>query len=189
MIIQTQSENVKTISAEKIETQETMPRRTINFIICLSVIVLSFSCDNNRVYDAYLSTNDRWHKDSILSFTFKAPDTTKAYNLFINLRNNHSYAYSNLYLITTLTYPHGKAVRDTLEYKMAAPNGALLGSGFSDLKENKLWYKGHLDNFVFSESGDYTLEVQHAMRDNGAVNGMQFLEGVSDIGFRIEHKE
>ena len=35
-----------------------------------------------------------------------------------------------------MNYPNGKVVKDTLEYKMAAPNGELLGTGFSDIKEN-----------------------------------------------------
>lgn len=151
-------------------------------------MLIVLSCDNKQVYDAYQSTANRWHKDSLVQFTFKAPDTVKPYNLFVNLRNTHEYPYSNLYLITTLTYPHGKTVKDTLEYKMAAPNGELLGTGFSDIKENKLWYKGHENQFVFEESGEYTISIEHAMRKNGAVEGDLYLEGVNDVGFRIEQQ-
>jgi len=53
-----------------------------------------------------------------------------------------------------------------------------------DVKENKLWYK---ENVIFNESGDYTVNIQHAMRENGKVNGVEALEGITDIGFRIEH--
>ena len=69
------------------------------------------------VYDQYQSAPDGWQKDTIVSFNFKAPDTIKNYNLFVNLRNNNDYKFSNLFLIVELDYPNGKAVKDTLEYK------------------------------------------------------------------------
>ncbi len=87
-----------------------------------------------------------------------------------------------------MVFPHGKTIKDTLEYKMAEPSGKLLGSGLTDIKENKLWYKGYNTPFVFKESGDYTINIQHAMRENGKVNGVTELEGITDIGFRIENK-
>ena len=59
------------------------------------------------------------------------------------------------------------SIVDTLEYKMAQPNGELLGTGFTDVKENKLWYK---ENFTFNESGTYLIKLQHAMRENGNIN-------------------
>jgi gliding motility-associated lipoprotein GldH len=85
-----------------------------------------------------------------------------------------------------MNYPNGKAITDTLEYKMTEADGKLLGVGFSDIKENKLWYKGYSKPFLFSESGDYKINVQHAMRKNGEVNGVLNLEGITDIGFKIE---
>ena len=88
-----------------------------------------------------------------------------------------------MFLIVEMVFPHGKTLKDTLEYKMADPNGALLGTGASGIKENKLWYK---EEVVFSEAGEYTVNIQHAMRENGKVNGVIALEGITDIGFRIE---
>ena len=71
---------------------------------------------------------------------------------------------------------------------MAAPNGELLGKGFSDVKESKLWYKGYENDFIFSEKGVYKVNVQHAMRKNGEIEGVQNLEGITEVGFRIEKK-
>jgi gliding motility-associated lipoprotein GldH len=148
--------------------------------------VFFLSCDNKRVYDSYQSIPKKWHKDSVVSFNLEAPDTTRAYNLFVNLRNNHEYPYNNLFLITKIIFPHGKTIKDTLEYKMAAPDGKLLGTGFSDIKENKLWFKGFNTPFVFKEPGTYTVEIQHAMRQNGEVEGLLYLEGINDVGLRVE---
>ena len=85
-----------------------------------------------------------------------------------------------------MDFPHGKKVTDTLEYEMAKADGSLLGTGFSDIKENKLWYK---EGVVFKESGEYILKVQQAMRENGEVDGVENLKGVTDVGFRIEKTE
>ncbi len=132
---------------------------------------------------------NQWHKDSIATFNFKAPDTLKDYNLYVNLRNTNAYKFSNLFLIVDINYPNGKVIKDTLEYKMAAPNGELLGTGFSDLKENKLWFRGFDHPFKFNEEGDYTVNIQHAMRNNGVVKGVENLQGITDIGFRVEQAQ
>lgn len=156
--------------------------------ICLVLIasVLFFSCDSNRVFDEYKSIPNQWNKDSIISFNVTPPDSINNYNLFVNLRNTNDYKYSNLFLIVEMNFPNGKIEKDTLEYKMAEPNGELLGTGFTDVKENKLWYKGYKEPFRFNETGEYKINIQHAMRQNGQVNGIDNLEGITDIGFRIE---
>jgi gliding motility-associated lipoprotein GldH len=163
-----------------------MQKRTSLLLLALVSLSLVTSCDSKMVYDEYKSVPNEWHKDSITSFNFKAPDTINNYNLFVNLRNTNDYKFSNLFLIVELNYPNGKAIKDTLEYKMAAPNGEFLGSGFTDVKENKLWYRGYKSAFHFTENGDYSVDIQHAMRKNGDVNGVENLEGITDIGFRIE---
>jgi len=147
------------------------------------------SCDSKAVFDVYKSVPNQWHKDSVISYTIKAPDTLKNYDLYVQLRNTNDYKFSNLFLIVELNYPNGKVVKDTLEYKMAAPNGELLGTGFSDLKENKLWFRGFKKPFKFNEEGEYTVNIQHAMRNNGEIKGIVNLEGITDIGFRVEQTE
>lgn len=152
------------------------------FFACFILV----SCDSNSVYSTYKSvSNSSWHKDSIVSFKVNPPDSIKAYNLFVNLRNTNAYKYNNLFLIVEMVFPHGKTIKDTLEYRMAEPSGKLLGEGYTDIKENKLWYK---ENVVFTETGEYTVNIQHAMRENGKVNGIVELEGITDIGFRIENQ-
>lgn len=142
------------------------------------------SCDKNRVVDRYESIPDqKWHKDSIVSFTFNAPDTLQPYNLFINLRNNSEYRYSNLFLIANMNFPNGRVISDTLEYRMAEPSGEWLGTGFGELKENKLWYK---ENIRFTEDGEYRIDLQQAMRKSGDPQGIEDLEGITEVGFRIE---
>jgi hypothetical protein len=44
--------------------------------------------------------------------------------------------------------PNGYTKVDTLEYQMAEPDGTLLGNGFTDIKESKLFFK---ENVKFRE--------------------------------------
>ncbi|MBT8260108.1 MAG: gliding motility lipoprotein GldH [Bacteroidia bacterium] len=164
-----------------------MQNKIVVILICL--LVLFSSCDSNQVFDSYKTVSKQWHKDEVITFTFKAPDTINSYNLFLNLRNNNDYKYSNLFLIVNLNYPNGKVVTDTLEFQMANPDGSFLGTGFSDVKQNKLWFKGIDKPFVFSENGEYKVGIQHAMRENGEVKGVDNLQGILDVGFRIERPE
>lgn len=157
-----------------------------NFLVLIITIATLISCDTNHVLDDYETLPKVWKKGDSISFAFKSPDTLKTYDVFINLRNNNDYEFSNLFLIVGLKTPSNNKTIDTLEYQMTAPNGEWLGSGFSEIKENKLWYKGA---FQFKEDGNYTLTIEHAIRKNGNVNGVEQLKGITEIGYRLEeHK-
>lgn len=147
-------------------------------------LLLLASCDTNLVYSEYKSTDGGiWPRDEVVKFQFSAPDTVNSYHLFFNIRNDNQFPYSNLFLIASMNFPDGKVVQDTLEYKMALPDGSWLGKGAGSIKENALWYK---ENIIFPFNGVYTLELVHAMRKNGSVSGIQNLPGITDIGLEIK---
>ncbi|MFB9077937.1 gliding motility lipoprotein GldH [Flavobacterium procerum] len=158
--------------------------RIRNSGILLLAAILLFSCDKKRVFDEYKSVGSAWHKDSIVTFDLPVLDSTKRYNLFVNLRDNNNYPFNNIFLIVALEMPNGFTRVDTLEYDMAAPDGTLLGNGFSDIKESKLFYK---DNVKFR--GKYKVNIKQALRESGKVPGVNELEGITDVGFRIEQKD
>lgn len=113
-------------------------------------------------------------------------DSIQPHNLFVTIRNDNRYPYSNIFLITEMQFPEGKILTDTLEYEMAAPDGSWLGDGFGDIKESKLWYR---EGVRFRESGTYTFTIRHASRKNGNVTGDARLEGITEVGLRIEKQE
>ena len=153
-------------------------------LLFLLASLLFFSCDEKRVFDEYKSVGSSWHKDSIVSFDLPQLDSTKRYNLFLNLRNNNNYPFNNLFLIVSLELPNGFTKVDTLEYQMANPDGTLLGDGFTDLKESKLFYK---EKVKFR--GKYKVHIKQAVRENGKIQGLKELEGITEVGFRIEKIE
>lgn len=157
-----------------------------NSLLFIIVAILLVSCDKNRVFDEYKSVGNSWHKDSIVTFKLPKLDSAKKYNLFVNVRDNNDYPFDNLFLIVSMEQPNKKTLVDTLEYKMANPDGTLMGDGFSDIKENKLFYKKEVN---FNLKGDYKVKIQHAVRQKGKVVGINTLNGITEVGFRIESAE
>lgn len=157
-----------------------------NLFFVLTIILLAVSCKDDSVFHQYEDLTQSWHKDSAVVFKFEYPDTTAAHDLFITLRNTNEYAFSNLFLITEMQFPHGRTVKDTLEYEMAKPDGTWLGSGFGDIRDNKLWYK---EGVRFNEEGTYTFKVWQAMRRGQDVVPVTTLEGVRSVGLRIEESK
>jgi gliding motility-associated lipoprotein GldH len=160
--------------------------KIINSIIFVLLLFLATSCDKKRVFDEYKSVGKFWHKDSIVSFELPQLDSKKTYNLYVNIRDNDDYPFNNLFLIIYLEQPNKKIKVDTLEYQMTNPDGTLLGDGFTDIKESKLFYKGKES---FTQSGIYKIHIKHAVRQTGKIEGVSTLDGITDVGFRIESIE
>lgn len=107
-------------------------------------------------------------------------------NIFIWLRNNAEYEFSNVFLIASLKVNNKIRIQDTLEYAMTAPDGSWLGKGFTELKENKLWWK---QGFTIPEEGLVQIEIAQAMRNNGKPDGVPKLKGIVSLGISIEEQQ
>jgi gliding motility-associated lipoprotein GldH len=152
-------------------------------IAFLLVSVILTSCDSDIVVSETRSLPGYWDKDKKIEFSIPHLDSLKKYNVFVNIRNTNDYPFNNLFLIVSMEFPYGKTLVDTLEYKMAYPNGEWMGSGIGNVKDNKLWYK---ENVSFFEDGNYNITITHAVRNNGEVEGVSRLQGITDVGYSIE---
>ncbi|MDM1043557.1 gliding motility lipoprotein GldH [Myroides sp. 1354] len=155
----------------------------LSLLLCLFI---SCKHDNKVVFDEYQPTKGTWEKNDVKTFVWDVQDTLTPHNLFMNVRVNNDYPYSNMFVVFKIYKPSAAIVIDTIQFQMADPNGALLGSGFSDVKESKLWLK---QNYTFDETGKYKLTLEQAVRALGDVEGVPALQGVSEVGFRIEKAE
>ncbi len=153
----------------------------------LLLISLLGSCSDKLVYSEYrATTNGTWSKNDQKEFNISEMDSVTPHDIYIMVRNDHTFPFSNLFLIAELSTPDDQVFRDTLEYEMARPDGTWLGKGAGSILENKLWYK---ENVVFSNPGVYKLKLSHAMRENGKVEGIDNLKGITDVGIEIERRE
>ena len=153
------------------------------FLLIILMISLS-SCSNNTVFSKYKAVDkNKWQKDSVFTFKVDIQDTISDNAIYINLRNDKDYEFNNIFLIVDVDFPNNTKIVDTLEYKMTDDKGVFLGTGFTDIKENKLELK---ENIKFPVKGTYKFKVQQAMRKNGQEDGVEFLNGITDVGIQVE---
>ena len=158
--------------------------KTHKYTPLLIGLFLLFSCNSDMVYDQYKSIeNHQWKSENNIDFIVSNSDTISIRNVFINIRNNKKYEFSSLFLIAKMEFPNGNQVIDTLEYEMTDSYGNWLGNGFTDIKENILFYK---EKVVFSEKGDYKFKLYQSTRGVHDIEGKIPLQGITDVGLRIE---
>ncbi len=156
----------------------------MRMLSALVLVSLLFSCDSKVSYSEYVPLSDGWASHKPITFQIEVKDTVSKKNLFIMLRNDEHYEFSNLFLIAKMELPDSdKMIVDTLEYEMATPEGKWLGDGFSAVKESKLWYKEY---YRFPAKGKYIIKIEQAMRKIGQNEGVPILKGITEVGFREE---
>lgn len=158
--------------------------QTTNRLLFGLLLLIVSACGSKESFKEYQTIKDySWEKDTPVVFRVVSTDTISKKNVFIYIRNNKEYQFNSIFLIGKIKFPSGFQVIDTLEYEMADANGNWLGTGFSDLKENKLFYK---ESVQFLEEGTYEFSVEHATRGINDIYGIEPLKGITDVGLSIE---
>ncbi len=139
---------------------------------------LSTSCDSrNIIYEKSLEIGDqRWTYADSLSFTFPIKDTTKIYNIYLDIQHDKSYSFQNIYLLLHTRFPSGKRIDNRINIDLAEPTGKWNGdcSGNSCNLEIPIQ-----EGAYFNETGDYTLTVEQYLRQDT-------LSGVREIKVLLE---
>ena len=148
-------------------------------MVCASLFFI-LSCNMGGVSGEYRSIpKSDWNRDSVVVFQIPVTDTVQRHNIFLNVRNDIEYKYSNLWLFVEIIQPgDSTAVIDTFEFTLADQTGKWLGHGFGGVKTNEMLFKS---NVYFPVSGIYGLQIQHGMRG-------KLLNGITEIGYRLEKK-
>jgi gliding motility-associated lipoprotein GldH len=149
-------------------------KKTLLFILLMIVIV---SCDSNRLFEEHTTLEKGvWNMNKPVRFTVGISDLISRYNVYLNVRNGQEYAYSNLFMFMTTTFPDGKVARDTVELTLADYDGRWLGSGMGSVKFSKFLFEKGIQ---FKQAGNYVFSFEQAMR-------VADLKGIYDLGMRIE---
>ncbi len=147
--------------------------------IILSIIFLFIGCDRNVVFEKNKKIPQmKWHFEEKIEFETTINDTINLHNIYINVRNSVDYKYMNFYMFLDTEFPDGRVVRDTLECLLADVRGSWTGKGVGKIRSNQFLMR---ENVWFPIEGNYTFSFEQAMRE-------EVLEGISDIGIRIERK-
>jgi len=145
------------------------------FFLLTFITIAFLGCDSHLVDESKEIPNNIWTYENGLDFQFSVADTSKRYNLVLEIDHTTDYPFQNLYLKIVTTYPNGKSVDDILSVDLADKSGRWYG------KCNSHNCKTTIDlqkNTFFKTPGKHTITFfQNTRKEN--------LEGVSGLCFRI----
>ena len=146
------------------------------------VLLIGLGCSFSSHLYTYEFSNG-WKNNEIVTFDFKTSENKSNYNLFLLLRHNNNYSFSNIFLITELNLANGSISSDTLQYTLSDPSGKWLGEKSLSIVEHKLLFKKNID--LLKDSVNY-LSVRNSMRLNNVISPIENLENILDLSLLIE---
>ncbi|MCR9287719.1 MAG: gliding motility lipoprotein GldH [Bacteroidetes bacterium] len=150
--------------------------KNILFGICLTSIFL-ISCGKNYIFEKSVPIqNGEWAYSDTLNFNFEIQDTTKIYNLYLDIDHSTDYGFQNLYINVYTKFPSGERIKEMLSVELAAKGGIWFGD--CDVEKCKLEIPIQ-QNAFFNIAGSYEVTVEQYMRKNP-------LSGISGVSFKIE---
>lgn len=145
----------------------------------LFALVFFAACDRSVVFEAHQAIPaEGWHFEEELVFETNIADTASLHNMYVDVRNTTDYGFSNFYIFLNIIFPDGKTLRDTIEFTLADHTGKWTGKGHGKIRSNRFLFR---TDVWFPVKGLYRFEMEQAMRT-------PLLEGISDMGLRIERK-
>ena len=156
------------------------------YFFSLVILLLCAACGGkDPQFREDQNTPNGWRLDQPAVFTIQE-DITSPVDLYIHLRNDQTYPFSNIFLVATVKSKDSLIESDTLEYAMAKSNGEWLGTGFSSVKESKLRWK---ENWQTQLTSPITIEIAQANRVSGREKAAAQLAGIVSVGLSINARE
>jgi gliding motility-associated lipoprotein GldH len=136
------------------------------------------ACSQPEIFSEFHSFPEaEWARSEKANFDVNIEDSSLKYDVFLEIRNNNDYPFSNLWLFVNITAPDGKQRMDTINVELADIYGKWYGKGIS-LYSYSFPYDSDMH---YPGSGVYTYSVRQGMRE-------EILEGISDIGLTVLKK-
>ena len=131
------------------------------------------SCKKDVIASAKWSWKDHnWITGDAKTLQIQTEDTTNFYQLDLKISHEETYAFQNLYVRTTTTYPSGKEVTSITSLELIDDRGRWAG----DYGENCCKLTLPLQQkFTFPEIGGYSWRIEPYMRVDTVkgINGLK----------------
>ena len=155
--------------------------RSVKMLLVACLVLLGlYACQNLSGLGVYEKMQPvphyNWDYAFRPEFDIRIQDTGSQYNMYVMLRHNNGYAYSNLWVLITMVKPDGSKQTQRVELPLADTEGRWMGSGIDDIFEHKIPIQQHAR---FNEPGEYRFILEQNMRVNP-------LPDIMAVGFRIE---
>jgi gliding motility-associated lipoprotein GldH len=152
------------------------------FLCIVAISMIWWGCDSRRVFEDNVEFQNRnWKINEPVQFEFQVTDTSRKYNLLINIRNSLDYPYARIFVNYNLqqdsTSLNKKMIAEYLfDQKTGKPFGT---SGIGDIYDHQFPI---LKNYSFEKAGAYKIRLDQFMR-------MDTIPGILAVGIRVEKVE
>jgi gliding motility-associated lipoprotein GldH len=147
------------------------------YFLLIAALALFQGCETNTVYEKNIRLQGaEWNYMEKPEFSVDIDDTAATYAVYVNIRFEAEYNYSNLFFMVNGMSPDGKQQQQRIECELFDKDGLPLGKGLGDL----FFIRYKIPRFTkFRTPGTYHFMFEQNMR-------IDHLKGIHDIGLRIE---
>ena len=117
---------------------------------------------------------ESWNRYNVIEFTAPIPDSG-LYKVTLNIRHTTDFETANLWCFVTTRSHASQQLKDTVNIKIAEPDGRWLGKGGSIKSIEQPVNR----NPVLLPRGDVRFRIEQGMR-------IEEMKGVKNVGLRIE---
>jgi gliding motility-associated lipoprotein GldH len=144
------------------------------------ILVLLVGCDSRRVFEDNVEFRERnWKINEPVQFEFQISDSSKKYNVLMNIRNSLDYPYARIFVNCDLQKQDSSSLSKKMiaEYLFDQKTGKPFGtSGIGDIYDHQFPI---LKNYSFEKAGSYKMKLNQFMR-------MDTIPGIIAVGVRVE---
>lgn len=142
--------------------------------ILIAWIFLHVACNPNIVFEKYEDVpGEIWNRYKVMEFTANIPDSGQ-YNITLCLRHTTDYEMANLWCFVSTRSQLSRQLRDTVNIKIAEPDGHWTGSG----NAIKTIEQPINLNPVSLPQGKVIFRIEQGMR-------IENMKGVKNVGIKI----
>jgi gliding motility-associated lipoprotein GldH len=139
------------------------------------------SCTSVDIYEKTVALpNHEWQSTNRPTFEFEIKDTVSFYNVFLVLRHNEKYKFTNIYVNLYIKGPgQDTATKIQRDLPLATNEQGWLATGIDDIYEHRIPLTTGKQTF---KAGLYSFTLEQIMREDP-------LQNVLDAGLRVEKEK
>jgi len=143
----------------------------------LFLFLIIAGCDSKSLYEKNVRLEQaEWNYLEKPEFSLEIDDTAASYAVYVNIRFEAEYNFSNLFFILNMQLPDSTQRQERIECELFDKDGLPLGKGLGDL----FFIRYKIPRVTrFRQVGTYHFMLEQNMR-------IDHLKGIHDIGIRIE---
>lgn len=156
---------------------KTVTRKLLLPAICCLLLT---ACNQDVIFEETIDIpNAAWSYDDKLPFEFEVSDTTKAYQVLLDIGHAGDFGFQNCYVQITTRFPGGEEKKQAVSLELAEQSGIWNGKCRGNTCHLEIPLQGKAK---FKQQGKHSIMVEQFMRVNP-------LPGINSISLKIKQLE